>query len=1033
MRRIFLRRLAIATGVFLACGLADKPAMAQSSNGDIYGQVDNALKDVTVKIESPDTGFSRVAPLDSKGRFSLPALSTGTYRVSLLRDGAVIKSQDVQVKAGVGTAANFLGADGAAQLAEVKVRGAASTQIDVSTAQTSTVYSAQQLRDIPVAQDVVSVALLAPGASAGDPGFGKLPSFNGSSVAENAYYIDGFNVTNLFKNLTYSTVPFEAIASEQIIDGAYGPEYGRVTGGVMNVTTKHGTNKWTVGGSAQWEPQSLQSHSPNTSWGCTEAPDQPCGLIKYNEGNGSHETLANFWFGGPLIKNKLFIYAIGQEKWGQSTDVGNSTGSVGDVDSTRDPYYLVNLAWDITSRHRLEFTAFDDTQVSADHIYSNEYTDSSASLTSYLGTVYDTRGGKSYMAHYTSNPIDPLTFSAQWGQLISKRSQYAVAANGRYEAYNGVVGDTNQSGCPYIYDPVGATTGTCWFAIFLNSPEGQDTRRSGRADLTYKLNAGRLGAHELKLGYDADTWSTFDGQSYEGGSYFRYYDQSLTTNDGSTYTGPYVRQRIFQTGATVLVNSQAYYLADNWRPIDNLLIEAGVRNDSFKNKNGAGQVYVQQQNIWQPRLGVVWDVNGDSTSKAYASYGIYSLPLAASVAVRGASASLYTQTYYTYTAVDPTTGAPTLDTELLGPIVYNAEDGSTPNPGSVSDQNLRPIQQEQLMFGYQQQLGGPWTAGVKFLYQNLKTTIDDYCSYLPLAQWAEANGYTFNPAPDTPGCFIINPGYGADLQVDVDGNGSYENVNLSASDIGLPKAKRKLYAAELTLEKAWANKWYMNASYTYGHNYGNTEGLVRSDIGQADTGTTVDFDYPAIEDGAYGDLPNDHRHTFKFLGQYRPVKQLTVSANFTVQSGSPISCLGESPADYTADLGYGPGVGTYGTGAYNYCGASVPTGPRGRPIPGRAPEGGAVVPRGSVGHTDTYWSLDLSGVYKPSFVPNLSLTATVFNVFNNHAVLSVDQTGEIGPPDYSQVYSLAGNEYLAPTAYQTPRYVRLGARYDFTF
>jgi hypothetical protein len=84
---------------------------------------------------------------------------------------------------------------------------------------------------------VTAIALLAPGTVRGDTLLGgeglgngaNLASFGGSSVAENSSYINGFNVTNLLKNLSYSQVPFYAIDTQQVLTGGYGPQYGHLS------------------------------------------------------------------------------------------------------------------------------------------------------------------------------------------------------------------------------------------------------------------------------------------------------------------------------------------------------------------------------------------------------------------------------------------------------------------------------------------------------------------------------------------------------------------------------------------------------------------------------------------------------------------------------------------------------------------------------------------------------------------------------------------------------------------------------------
>jgi len=81
--------------------------------------------------------------------------------------------------------------------------------------------------------------------------------------------------------------------------------------------------------------------------------------------------------------------------------------------------------------------------------------------------------------------------------------------------------------------------------------------------------------------------------------------------------------------------------------------------------------------------------------------------------------------------------------------------------------------------------------------------------------------------------------------------------------------------------------------------------------------------------------------------------------------------------------------------------------------------------------------LDLNGQYKPSWAKGLTFRATVFNVFNKHQVLTVNENqnasynsdptlGPIGPVTFNN------STYLIPTSFQNPRYVQLNAEYDFS-
>ena len=82
---------------------------------------------------------------------------------------------------------------------------------------------------------------------AATPRYGGGASFGGGGASENAYYINGFPVTNPLTQLGASELPFGAIAQAQVLTGGFGAEFGRSVGGVVNITTKSGTNNWEAG------------------------------------------------------------------------------------------------------------------------------------------------------------------------------------------------------------------------------------------------------------------------------------------------------------------------------------------------------------------------------------------------------------------------------------------------------------------------------------------------------------------------------------------------------------------------------------------------------------------------------------------------------------------------------------------------------------------------------------------------------------------------------------------------------------------
>ena len=1016
------RRSALAFAMAVGLGLVSSAALAQSTVGTIYG---NASAGSTIQADSTSSGLSRSATADADGKFNIGSLPPGQYKVTMQGPNGT-STRMVTVVAGQGYNLNVApGVTNAQELGTVQVTASSIPAIDVSSVETTTVFTAEQLKTLPVARNQTAVALLAPGTVEADSTFGNLAVFNGASAAENSYYVNGFNVTNQFQTLTYSEVPFEGIDQEEVKSGGYGAQYGFSTGGVISVITKRGTNQWKGGANVYWTPKSLRGHDPSVY-------NNDGNLSANNDKDKSSATTYSAWIGGPLVKDKLFVYGLFQKtKTDQDTYGGFNGGTGADYlvprgylhDSYKDPFWLVKLDWNINDSNILEYTGFSDRQTQTEASYLGTYNDDLEPVAGdYAGVQTFKSGGNVNILKYTGYLTDALTLSAQYGKLKYSRDNYGMSAAGIPESYNGVVGDFNQPGCavvrdsrdPVLAQQIAPITGCDWSTSY-DKRGGGDEKKSGRIDLEW-----RVGDHDLKFGYSNDKWNSDTGSSgYEGGAYWRYYTR-LDPATGETVAGAtgapsdsYVRLVLFQTGAQVEIDQQAFYLEDYWNVTDRFLAYVGLRDDNFENKNGSGATYVKQDNILQPRLGFSWDVNGDSSLKVYGSAGDYSLPIAANVALRAASASLYEIQTFNYTGVDPVTGVPTgLTTPAPGTTAYdnpyfaNGENGSVPDPSAVASKDLKPYKQREFILGFDQQLADNWTFGVKAMYRKLLNAIDDNCDWRPFQRYGQdVLGMTDvpdYPPSNVPGCYLFNPGSGMDMNIDLNGDGTPEHVKLSAADIGEPEAKRSFGSVELSLEHQFNDKWYMRASYVWSRSFGNTEGLVNSTIDQTDTGTTEDFDYPEFAAGSNGVLPNDRTHTLKVFGAYQLTDEWTVGGNLLAQTGRPISCIGITPDDNTYNyIGYGDGA------AFYYC-------------------NGQLSPRGTAGRTPVLWNLDLNVDYKPSWAKGLTLAVDVHNVFNKHTVTEVNEAAEDAFGTYYDY------NYRQPTNWQQPRYVRLMAQYDFS-
>jgi hypothetical protein len=981
------QRKAICIAIGMMIGSA---AYAQSSEGSIYGRGKPGDK---VTVASVDNNATRQVTVDASGAFSLTRLPPGEYRVVA---GGV--SRDVNVAIGSGT--NVSLADNEQRVVISRVRSA----IDVSSTESNTVFTASQMQALPVGRSANSFALLAPGVVKGDGdlGAGGLPSFGGASVAENGYYINGFDVTNIRNFLSYANLPFDAIGAEQVKTGGYGAEFGRSLGGVVSLVTKRGTNEWKGGASLYYEPQALRSKGKDVT-----DLDYADRYTVFNRARKQTDLSYNVYGGGPLIKDKLFIFALAEGRR-DTTDTFAESSST--YTKSVKPNGMVKVDFTPNESHRFELTAISNQKQDEITDYKLNPKTDPLNVTSHQGVMSrstETSGGEVYIGKYTGYLTDALTVSA----LVGAVNDNVLKTTGARTA--------NQD-CPVVLETNLNEIG-CWSMPFpglpvrdAKSPDDSDKRRAFRFDVEYAL-----GTHGLRAGIDRQKFTSASAGSatFSGGYYYRYYvSPTGTVNGVANAVAPgaqYVRRReVTSTSGAFDTENDAFYVEDNWKVSKDILVSAGLRSESFNNKDAGGTSFVEAKNLLAPRLGVSWDVKGDSSLKVYGNAGRYYIPVAVNTNIRATRGELSETRYYTFTGRDPRTEGPLgLGANQIG-IPQIVGDGTLPNPATIADTKLKPMSQDEFILGFQKALAQGWSLGAKVTHRKVNNGMDDYCSHMGFEKWAADNKYTNFDSSTMAGCILLNPGNDVNLQVDVNNDGKLKAVTIPASYLGLAKYTRVYKGLELTLERPFNGKWGINASYTLSKLKGTAEGYVNSVINQEDAGVTQDFDFGSLTDGSDGYLSNDRRHVFKAYGNYAITPEVRLGFNATVSSGRPLSCIGFVPdsAPDAAD------AANYATASSYYC---LGTDGKSR-----------LVQRGSVGRTPWSGSLDMQVAYMPAVQKGkLTIQADVFNLFNNQKATELNETRDFSR-DTVNLGTLNGN-YLRPTAYQSPRSVRLTARYEF--
>src|SRR5690606_37084846 len=151
--------LTVALGVCFVGGVNAQTNTAGAVTG-------RAAAGDTITVTNPATGFSRTITVTGDGGYRFSQLPTGQYQVS--RNGEAPRSVTVNVGSAATVDVVTAGGD-ATTLDTVTVIGSgAINPIDVSSVESTTILTAEQIAKIPVPRDTTSVALLAPGTVRGD-------------------------------------------------------------------------------------------------------------------------------------------------------------------------------------------------------------------------------------------------------------------------------------------------------------------------------------------------------------------------------------------------------------------------------------------------------------------------------------------------------------------------------------------------------------------------------------------------------------------------------------------------------------------------------------------------------------------------------------------------------------------------------------------------------------------------------------------------------------------------------------------------
>ncbi|WP_438862763.1 TonB-dependent receptor [Neptunicella sp.] len=996
-----------ALAVAASLGLA-MPAVAANSTSNIVGTiVAQDYSQYTVTASEPSTGYSREISINSDGSYRFSQLPTGEYDITVMKNGQVVGQDKVRVKLGSNSTSNFDFVTSGTEV--IEVTGARISAVDVSTTDSGLVIGEVELDRMPVARDITSVALLAPGTIKGDSGFGNTASFGGSSVAENSCYINGLEVTDTRQGLGCGSVPFEFYKEFQVKTGGMSAQFGRTTGGVVNAVTKSGTNEWEFSATATWSPDSLRSD------GRISRGDGGTGKVFRDTTRDTYDKKDfSISAAGPIIEDTLFIYAMVNPREVQDDFAyANGTRRITDVDEFRkrdssggdNLFWAGKLDWQISDNHRLSYFAYSNRSDTTEEIYNYNANTGVISVGESGEPEINLRkrGGEAQSLSYTGYLTDDLTLTAMAGRIETQYTTEKPGADPNCPSVN----DTRDVTNPYEGCGQGGSIG-----------ENYDENTQYRLDLEYVL-----GDHTITAGLDIQKRESTNITEPVGGHSWTYYTLENTgTIQGTSYTnntgGPidYVSDRIFVGGGGFNSDLNAYYIEDNWQVTDNLLLSIGLRKDKFEGAGITGKTLYEFDTDVAPRLGFSWDVNGDGNTKVFGTFGTYYLPVANNTIYRAASGVSDVTTYYSFTGAD-NAGVPTGTAPITGNLDSSQAVNSVttiPQKDIFVAQEADPFAKDEYILGWEQAVNDEFSYSVRGIYREVTSALDDYCGEFAY-----------------PYCLLVVPGKDATSYKDgfyYYGNGDPRNyrdydlfdgepdpgslTTIPAEDIGLPKGVNEYTAIQTKFDYRTDN-FRMSFQYTWSRSVGNFEGAVKSDIVQADAGVTQDFDFPALMDGAYGYQANDRRHAFKMFGSYDINDDWTFGFNASLYSGRPLSTFGRGYPDDNPDV-----YGSYGDTFYIYTGQCPDSNGDGECQ--QSEKVYNFTPRGSAGRTPWLFNVDASLTYNFT-VSGVDMKASlnVFNVLDNQEITNSNEHYEISEGNVSEWYGAAYD-------WQAPRSVRLG-------
>lgn len=620
--------IALVIGGLIGCN----QGRAQSTAGEMRGRIQTAqglpVEGANIIVTGELMPGQRVSESDVEGSFRLVGLPVGNYTVRVLHVlYRPLLVTGVSVRLGITTnLGNLVLPEGVLTLDTVVVT--AKGRFEGS--ELSDRISRTQFDDLPVDRDYKNAITLLPRINTSY--FGDGLSINGSTGAENVFYVDGANVTDNFSSKwaprlnNSSFVPYNFIREVHVLESGYSAEYGRALGGIVDVLTQSGSNEHTGQSFAYYSGSFLNANPKGGTTGAAVGKTS-----NYDAG---------FSVGGPILVDRLWYFvAYSYYLNERETQIGTH-GYFSDRTSTH--LLALKVNWKISKRTSADVTLIADPTQST--------------------PVVTTDASGTYVPEIVVNP------EAMWAR--TSNGGINIAASGISELTQNAHLEYSLSGYKKKVDFGGATDYGTVESQFYDAVSGAISGGIGYHEYLdiVKQNAKvkishHQGRHALKGGleFEMNTMTGVNGFP-EHGDIFK-------------FDADFFARALSQSAVDVKSLYNAAFYQHNWEISDQILLEAGIRWERQQLRDGRGNVLQTFNDLWQPRIGVTWFDREKSDSKVTLHYGrVYqSVPMNFNL-LYGSGTDNYKFTWEIF-SVDPRLPGATADDTLIN---RTADDVSFP-------------------------------------------------------------------------------------------------------------------------------------------------------------------------------------------------------------------------------------------------------------------------------------------------------------------------------------------------------------------